>query len=36
MIENEQTSSLFDSKKISNNTKEKITSLVNQVLEAIS
>jgi len=36
MIENEQKSSLFDSKKISNNTKEKITSLVNQVLEAIS
>jgi len=36
MIENEQTSSLFDSKKISNNTKEKITGLVNQVLEAIS
>ena len=36
MIENEQTSSLFDSKKISNSTKEKITSLVNQVLEAIS
>ena len=36
MIENEEKSSLFDSKKISNNTKEKITSLVNQVLEAIS
>ena len=36
MIENEQKSSLFDSKKISNSTKEKITSLVNQVLEAIS
>ena len=36
MIENDQKSSLFDSKKISNNTKEKITSLVNQVLEAIS
>ena len=36
MIENGQKSSLFDSKKISNSTKEKITSLVNQVLEAIS
>jgi len=36
MIENDQKSSLFDSKKISNSTKEKITSLVNQVLEAIS
>jgi len=36
MIENEQKSSLFDSNKISNSTKEKITSLVNQVLEAIS
>jgi len=36
MIENEEKSSLFDSKKISNSTKEKITSLVNQVLEAIS
>ena len=36
MIENDQKSSLFDSKKISNSTKEKIASLVNQVLEAIS
>ena len=36
MIENDQKSSLFDSKKISNSTKEKITSLINQVLEAIS
>ena len=36
MIGNEEKSSLFDSKKISSNTKEKITSLVNQVLEAIS
>ena len=36
MIENDQKSSLFDSKKISNSTKEKIVSLVNQVLEAIS
>jgi len=36
MIENEEKSSLFDSKKISSSTKEKITSLVNQVLEAIS
>jgi len=36
MIENDQKSSLFDSKKISNNTKEKIVGLVNQVLEAIS
>ena len=36
MIENGQKSSLFDSKKISNNTKEKIVSLINQVLEAIS
>ena len=36
MIENEEKRSLFDSKKISSSTKEKITSLVNQVLEAIS
>ena len=36
MIENGQKSSLFDSKKISNSTKEKIISLINQVLEAIS
>jgi len=36
LIENEQKSSLFDSKILSNSTKEKITSLVNQVLEAIS
>jgi len=36
MIENDQKSSLFDSKKISNSTKEKIASLINQVLEAIS
>ena len=36
MIENDQKSSLFDSKKISNSTKEKIISLINQVLEAIS
>jgi len=36
MIENDQKSSLFDSKKISNNTKEKIVGLVNQVLGAIS
>ena len=36
MIENGQKSSLFDSKKISNNTKEKIVGLVNQVLGAIS
>ena len=36
MIENDQKSSLFDSKKISNSTKEKIVSLVDQVLEAIS
>jgi len=36
MIENDQKSSLFDSKKISNSTKEKITSSINQVLEAIS
>ena len=36
MIENGQKSSLFDSKKISNNTKEKIVSLIAQVLEAIS
>jgi len=36
MIENGQKSSMFDSKKISGGTKEKITSLVDQVLEAIS
>ena len=36
MIENDQKSSLFDSKKISRSTKEKITSLIDQVLEAIS
>jgi len=36
MFENDQKNSLFDSKKISNSTKEKIASLVNQVLEAIS
>ena len=36
MIENGQKSSLFDSEKISNNTKEKIVSLIAQVLEAIS
>jgi len=36
MIENGQKSSLFDSKKIPNNTKEKIASLINQVLGAIS
>jgi len=36
MIKNDQKSSLFDSKKISNNTKEKIVGLVNQVLGAIS
>jgi len=36
MIENGQKSSLFDSKKISDNTKEKIVSLIAQVLEAIS
>ena len=36
MIENDQKSSLFDSKKISNSTKEKIASLINQVLDAIS
>ena len=36
MIENDQKSSLFDSKKISNSTKETIVSLVDQVLEAIS
>jgi len=36
MIENGQKSSLFDSKKISSSTKEKITSLIDQVLEAIS
>ena len=36
MIENGQKSSLFDSKKISSSTKEKIASLIDQVLEAIS
>jgi len=36
MIENGQKSSLFDSKKISSSTKEKITSLIDQVLVAIS
>ena len=36
MIKNGQKSSLFDSKKISSSTKEKITSLIDQVLEAIS
>jgi hypothetical protein len=36
MIENGQKSSLFDSKKISSSIKEKITSLIDQVLEAIS
>ena len=36
MIENGQKSSLFDSKKISSSTKEKITSLIDQVLEAVS
>jgi len=36
MIENGQKTSLFDSKKISSSTKEKISSLIDQVLEAIS
>ena len=36
MIKNGQKSSLFDSKKISSSTKEKIASLIDQVLEAIS
>lgn len=36
MIENEEKSILFDSKKISSSTKEKTTSLIDQVLEAIS
>ena len=35
MFENDQKSSLFDSKKVSNSTKEKITTLIDQVLEAI-
>ena len=34
MFENDQKSSLFDSKKVSNNTKEKISTLIDQVLEA--
>ena len=36
MIENGLKCSLFDSKKISSSTKEKITSLIDQVLEAVS
>ena len=35
MFENDQKSSLFDSKKVSNSTKEKISTLIDQVLEAI-
>jgi len=35
MFENDQKSSLFDSKKVSNSTKEKISALIDQVLEAI-
>ncbi len=35
MFENDQKSSLFDSKKVSNSTKEKINALIDQVLEAI-
>jgi len=34
MFENDQKSSLFDSKKVSNSTKEKINALIDQVLEA--
>ena len=36
IIENEQKSSLFDSKKVSNSIKEKIGVLIDQVLEAIT
>ena len=36
MIENGQKSSLFDSKKVSNTTKEKISALIDQVLDAIA
>jgi hypothetical protein len=36
MIENDQKSSLFDSKKVSNTTKEKISALIDQVLDAIT
>ena len=36
MFENDQKSSLFDSKKVSNSTKEKISTLIDQVLEAIT
>ena len=36
MIENGQKSSLFDSKKVSNSTKEKISALIDQVLDAIT
>jgi len=35
MFENDQKSSLFDSNKVSNSTKEKISALIDQVLEAI-
>ena len=35
-IENEQKTGLFDPKKVSSDTKEKISSLIDQVLEAIS
>jgi hypothetical protein len=35
MFENNQKSGLFDSKKVSNSTKEKISALIDQVLEAI-
>ena len=35
MFENDQKSRLFDSKKVSNSTKEKISALIDQVLEAI-
>jgi len=35
MFENDQKSSLFDSKKVSNSTKEKISTLIDQVLEAV-
>jgi hypothetical protein len=36
MIENDQKSGLFDSKKVSSSTKEKISALIDQVLEAIA
>jgi len=35
MFENDQKNSLFDSKKVSNSTKEKISAFIDQVLEAI-